>query len=138
MSVTFPKTGTWYNYFDQTEFNVGQETMDITLSAGEYLLLSTREFELPEISISSIEGTRLNEQKLKVFPNPAESELNIKGESINTLVVFNMNGHRIKSYSWEKPVNNATISVEGLKTGLYIIQCINSDKVVSGRCFLKE
>ncbi|MBN1925767.1 MAG: T9SS type A sorting domain-containing protein [Prolixibacteraceae bacterium] len=138
VSVTFPKTGNWYNYFGESEFNVSQESMDITLAAGEYFLLSTREFEHPEISISAIEAIKLTEQELKVFPNPAESEINISGKSISTLVIFDMKGHKVKTVSMAKPVDETTISVEGLHPGLYIIQCITTNKIVSGVFFLKE
>ncbi len=76
ISVSFPTKGTWYNYFDETTYEVSSTTMDITLAPGEYRLLSTRQFDQPDIVTENPELQQ--DDKIQVYPNPTSDEVTIQ------------------------------------------------------------
>lgn len=76
ISVSFPSKGTWYNYFDETTYEVSSTTMDFTLAPGEYRLLSTRQFDQPDIVTENPELQQ--DDKIQVYPNPTSDEVTIQ------------------------------------------------------------
>jgi aryl-phospho-beta-D-glucosidase BglC (GH1 family) len=60
---------------------------------------------------------------IRVFPNPAESELfirTIEGEIIRRVIIYDLGGRHIKSVGGGK--SQMEISLEGLKKGIYLLE----------------
>jgi 1,4-alpha-glucan branching enzyme len=126
---TFPKTGTWYNYFDQEEFEVSTADMEIVLKPGEYLLLSTREFETPsyttKVGIDAIESS----SSIDVYPNPTTGQLFINSKEKNFEIEFyNASGRRCLQIK-----NQKNISIESLERGIYHYRVKTSNTVYNGQ-----
>mgnify|MGYP001449043797 CR=1 FL=1 len=119
-NITFPKTGTWYDYFAGTTFTVSSATMSISLQPGEYKLLTSRQMDVPHISTAS-QKAELNPSEIKLFPNPCTGGLYVNSpESVDKYRIFSIDG---KLMSVSNP-NQAKfrINTEKLESGFYLLQ----------------
>lgn len=57
--------------------------------------------------------------ELKIYPNPAINEINIKGIEVSELELYDMTGRRIKHYQTFGQLHK--IMIEDLETGVYIL-----------------
>lgn len=122
ITVTFPKTGTWYNYFAETTRDITSANVQFTLAPGEYHLFSTRQFEQPHIVTENAIIERTDE--IRVYPNPASDFIRI--ESSNTIdqaYLYSIHGSLIKQVP--APGKSATIDLTNLVTGTYILKLNN-------------
>nr|MBD3620952.1 T9SS type A sorting domain-containing protein [Sunxiuqinia sp.] len=122
ITVTFPKTGTWYNYFAETTRDITSANVQFTLAPGEYHLFSTRQFEQPHIVTENTIIERTDE--IRVYPNPASDFIRI--ESSNTIdqaYLYSIHGSLIKQVP--APGKSATIDLTNLMTGTYILKLNN-------------
>ena len=86
------------------------------------------------ISVKSLDGVEDQaEQRLQIYPNPTSGVLNIQGEDMRSIEVYNTIGQRIMVQA----VNgNATqISTEGLNSGMYFLRVVATDGTVMNRTF---
>jgi hypothetical protein len=65
-------------------------------------------------------GVVENEQSVKIYPNPTMGVLNIEGEDMTSVEVYNTVGQRIMMR--EVNGNSVQLSTEGLSNGLYIVR----------------
>lgn len=122
ITVTFPKTGTWYNYFAETTRDITSGNVQFTLAPGEYHLFSTRQFEQPHIVTENTIIERTDE--IRVYPNPASDFIRI--ESSNTIdqaYLYSIHGSLIKQVP--APGESATIDLTNLMSGTYILKLKN-------------
>jgi 1,4-alpha-glucan branching enzyme len=124
-TVNFPKTGTWYNYFDRSTYNVSASSEEITLAPGEYLLLTTREMEYPEFTIRlNTNDLKSKKQGVNVFPNPLKNRLNIRGSNLKHAFLSNINGQTIQKFMFDN-TNTATIDLNNIKHGVYFLTTLD-------------
>lgn len=64
-----------------------------------------------------------------IYPNPVKNTLNIKGENMNKIVVYNSLGQMVKSVSCDS--DNMTIDVNTLNDGVYFINIIDDNGEIS-------
>ena len=79
------------------------------------------------------EGVDDLEQTLKIYPNPTSSILNIQGEGMRSIEVYNTVGQRIMTQ--EVSGSNLQISTEGLNNGMYFIRIHANDGSILNRSF---
>ena len=117
-TINFPKTGTWYDYFGESTFDVTSTQMNVTLAPGEYHLFSTRQFDQPHIVT---ENTSLCQpDDIKVYPNPTTDYIFIQSPSnLLELNLYTIRGSLVKHLSDKGTV--AKIQVNDLKRGLYLL-----------------
>lgn len=73
------------------------------------------------------------EQTLKIYPNPTSGVINIQGEDMSSLEVYNTVGQRIMVQSVN---SNATqINTESLSNGIYFLRIVANDGNVMNRTF---
>jgi glycosidase len=82
----WPDTGTWYEFYTQTQFDVTATNQVVNLQPGEYRLYSTVYLEKPEWLNTSVEDMSgfFNAESFGVFPNPTSGALNFRLELPNT------------------------------------------------------
>lgn len=86
------------------------------------------------ISVKALDGMDDQaEQRLQIYPNPTSGVLNIQGEDMRSIEVYNTIGQRIMVQA----VNgNATqISTEGLNSGMYFLRVVATDGTIMNRTF---
>ncbi len=69
------------------------------------------------------------ENHLKIYPNPTSSIINVTGEDMDKVTVFNMHGEIVKTYL---PGNNNHLEINLINqpTGIYFIKILSGDKGV--------
>ena len=90
VAVTFPATGTWYNYFSKTTEQITSASNTITLAPGEYRLYTDKEM------IISTSLSEFPESSVSVYPNPVSDILNVSGEDVSRISVYSLHGVLLK------------------------------------------
>jgi len=124
-TITFPKNGTWYDYFARNNFSVSTLTLNINLQPGEFKLFSSREMTGPHISTSA-QNIEISPSKIKLFPNPCDHELCVTSDEIITAFqVINIDGKVIlSSNSYKREIR---INTENMTPGFYIFRVQDSN-----------
>lgn len=85
---------------------------------------SNGDFGAEASHLLSVKGTSVNvnekEQTVKIYPNPTMGVLNIEGEDMTNVEVYNTIGQCVMMR--EVNGNSVQLSTEGLSTGLYIVR----------------
>lgn len=125
----FTQLGTWYDYFEGTEYIVNDSEQSISLQPGEFKIFTTKQFDTPNLSVSN-ELTGLDTpSKFKLYnnyPNPFNPSTNIKFDVAKAgrvqLEVFDILGRKVASLVNErKTAGNYTVSFDAssLTSGVY-------------------
>ena len=80
-----------------------------------------------------MEGVNELMQSLKVYPNPASNVLNIEGEGMTQVEVYNTMGQRVMMM--EVDGNAAKVNTESLSNGMYVVRIHTNDGTVLNRTF---
>ena len=80
-----------------------------------------------------MEGVNELMQSLKVYPNPAANVLNIEGEGMTQVEVYNAMGQRVMMT--EVNGNAAKVNTESLSNGMYVVRIHANDGTVLNRTF---
>ena len=80
-----------------------------------------------------MEGVNELMQSLKVYPNPAANVLNIEGEGMTQVEVYNAMGQRVMIA--EVNGNAAKVNTESLSNGMYVVRIYANDGTVLNRTF---
>ena len=70
-------------------------------------------------------------KKIKVFPNPAQNQINIESESELTdgkATIYNLNGQKMI----ELPLNNSSTQIDtsNLIVGVYVVKITSADQII--------
>ncbi len=84
---------------------------------------------------NSIE-TAETDTKVELYPNPTSRVININGDDITEIRIYNMNGVLVK-HEYTNGNSTIQISVGDFAAGIYTVQCIGTDKVTT-RNFVKK
>ena len=79
------------------------------------------------------EGINELEQSLKVYPNPTSNVLNIEGEGMTNIEVYNTIGQRVMMQQVDG--NKAQVNTESLENGLYVVRIYANDGTMLNRTF---
>ncbi len=85
------------------------------------------------LSVKSTVGVIENEQSVKIYPNPTMGVLNIEGEDMASVEVYNTVGQRIMMR--EVNGNAVQLSTESLSNGLYIVRIHANDGTMENHTF---
>jgi hypothetical protein len=95
-NVSFPANGSWYSYLTKTSINVSGGTSNINLQPGEYHVYLNR--DLSNTVVTGLFSPRIDDNDLeaRVFPNPANREINLsytlRNAGLVTISLLNANG----------------------------------------------
>lgn len=82
-----------------------------------------------------------NNGTISIFPNPAKETLHITNQDVwdgkVKLAVYNLNGQLLKTIQRDNPDGDILLDIQDLNTGLYQLQIISNNQVVTQR-FIKN
>jgi len=125
----WPNTGTWYEFYTQSQLEVTATNQVVNLQPGEYRLYSTQYLVKPEWLNTSVEEMSgfFNAHSFGVFPNPSNGAVTFKVELQNTtditIDILDMLGKNVARV--ERPKLNAGINeiywndARNLRPGIY-------------------
>jgi 1,4-alpha-glucan branching enzyme len=144
MSVTYPHTGTWYNYFTGQPYEVTTATQGLALGRGEFVVLTDYKVNdgIPGFNgvVSSAEDEALD-ASLTAFPNPASGMLQVRMENaVRGEVTFRLTdllGREVRRISVQKQGSELLqqFDLSGLRTGAYLLQVITPEGKASKPIF---
>ena len=124
----FPYTGNWVNLMDNSSVPVSSTTTPITIEAGGFRIFGNA----AALGVDNVNAGK-NAVSLVVAPNPVTNgTANIRYSNADngTLEIYDLSGKVVKSLKTAKNNGDESISVNGLKSGMYLIQ-LKSDKGVA-------
>ncbi|SHF44592.1 Por secretion system C-terminal sorting domain-containing protein [Mariniphaga anaerophila] len=125
-TITFPETGEWFEFFSQTSVDVENATQNLALQPGEYKLYSTRKLLKTDV-ITDTEEVKLGQKHLKIFPNPANSEVTIVSEKpFSQFEIYSLTGKLVQQVNVANK-NRVKIAVDNFTPGVYFIHAFQND-----------
>ncbi len=141
-SGDFTQTGTWYDFFEGTEYEVTSTDQTVTLDPGEVKIFTTKQFDAPEpglITNNESEGPSDTPTSFKLYnnyPNPfnptTSLSFDIPNAGVVTLEVFDVLGRKVSTLVNErKAPGSYTISfnANGLSSGIYFARLSTGNNV---------
>lgn len=120
MQVSFPHTGTWYDYYDEGKpVNVTATPFSIVMAAGKYKMYT--DVPLKELPVTGVEDAEAS--FLKIFPNPSTGKFFVDAGvyKIADLSVMDTRGTKQKFAA-----DGNMIDLSGLPNGLYLFKIITN------------
>jgi hypothetical protein len=132
----WPSTGTWYEFFTQTELSVTSLTQKVNLQPGEYRLYSSVKIEKPDYLNTGIQTPENpnNENFALIYPNPSAGnfsiDVNLANQENVSIQVFDVIGNKLIDFGPVKlQAGIQSISSEQLNSdhlrlspGLYMVK----------------
>lgn len=124
----FPYTGTWYNLMDNSTMSVTDTTSTITIEPGGFRIFGNA------VALATDETkSDKNTVSLLLTQNPVLNgiaNLRYTNAENGTISVYDLSGKAIKTFKTNKNSGDESISVNGLQSGIYLIQ-LKSEKGVA-------
>lgn len=145
VSVSFPKSGKWYNYFTGDEITVSGTTLTVNFRPNEFVIYTSKKLPAPEDGIlqedfvTSIPEV-LPEGNFKVYPVPASSSLTVElpGDMIQANYrVVDMAGRVVFDGQTDRGEQILDFDLSGIQAGIYIFEAFDTKRVLHQR-FIKE
>ncbi len=124
-NITFPHTGTWYDYYAYGEaINVTSTSQSMTLKPGEFKLYT--DYPIANL-ITGVEEDATLETNAVVYPNPTTNFFSIQlQEPIQSVQLLSMNGQKITP----SRISDTTWNVAGISSGFYVVEIQTSKKII--------
>jgi 1,4-alpha-glucan branching enzyme len=145
-SLTFPRSGEWYNYFTGEEIEVTGNSRTFRLRPNEFLLFTSEPLETPEGDIlmeeliTNIDAEEPDLSGFKIFPVPAKTELNVsfpKDFNQFNYRIIDVKGTVLSEGTHLAGNDNLQVDIREFKAGLYIFEVFDSRQVLKKR-FIKH
>jgi len=128
-TITFPATGTWYNYLDGTQLAVTSPAMPMSLQPGQYAVYTSRKITVPTGSTLATRAAETAVFQLSVAPNPAAGTTTIAyalpTAATTTIVVQNLLGQTIRQLAPARQAagpQTQALPLQGLAPGVYLVR----------------
>lgn len=142
-TVTFPSTGTYYEYFTQQTLNVTSTSQTFNLQPGEYRLYTN----FTTTGIEDNPTTPANTFNLSIYPNPSDGNTSLELSSTKggntTIEVYAMTGQKVASSMLTLQANTTTttnlknIGLASPNPGVYLVRIQQGVKTMSQRLVIK-
>ena len=149
VDVTYPSSGTWYDFFAGTSQSISNPDREIILAPGKFKIFTTREFETPEEGIlTSFENESESDlpkafQLKQNYPNPFNPSTTISYDIARAgmvkLEVFDVLGRKVAELAnGRKSAGNYTVNFNAgnLSSGMYIYRLQAGGKVFTEKMML--
>ncbi|AFL85847.1 1,4-alpha-glucan branching enzyme [Belliella baltica DSM 15883] len=144
-SLTFPSTGTWYNYFTGEEINLTSNSITQRLRGNQFVLYTNQKLPMPEGQIlediiTSVEEENIDDLAFKIYPNPSSDMLNISmpnGFNQFNYRVLDLTGRVLLEGEESGVSNNLELEIKDFKAGLYIFE-LNDNRQLVRKRFIKK
>ncbi|MGI4871955.1 MAG: alpha-amylase family glycosyl hydrolase [Janthinobacterium lividum] len=128
-NISFPKTGTWYNYLDGTTLTVSSLNMPMTLAPGQYAVYTSSKIAVPQGTTLASRPQETLAFKLSLAPNPASGTTTIAYElptaATAAISVQNVLGQQVRTLVPAHQGAGAqaqSLSLQGLAPGVYLVK----------------
>jgi len=141
----FQHTGTWYEYFTHTSFEVTDVNESISLAPGEYRIYTDVELERPDITAIRPVAEYNPAEACTLYPNPCEGEINFKVKSAGNIrfELYGVDGELIvrkQLYATDSQKINLNIKNESpaIGNGMYIYKISGAENSTLGKLLIQQ
>lgn len=135
ISVTFPETGKWYEFFSRDSINISLSNQTYLLSPGEYRLYSTRRINDPDV-VTEIDDPLQMVSESDFYPNPSQDRIWLKGNSDQArIIIYSLEG-KLVSDSYTNHLSGHSIDISNLTNGLYIVNIVQETRAVKKKLII--
>jgi glycosidase len=127
-TLTFPSTGTWYNYLTGTTLSVVNTNMAVTLQPGEYAVYTSKKLTQTALPLAT-RAPQTAAFGLSLVPNPAAGTTTIRYElptaATASVAVQTLLGQTIRQLAPARQTAGAqaqTLPLQGLAPGVYLVR----------------
>jgi 1,4-alpha-glucan branching enzyme len=132
-TVTFSKTGTWYDYLNQKNVDISTQTTTFTLQPGETRIYLSKAIVYPDFGVAVTYNTQ-NNSALNVYPNPAANTINLATDcTLAQVAIYNSLGKCVML----KNGNRQCIDIQSLPNGYYLVKAVSRNGSVLTSKFIK-
>jgi hypothetical protein len=132
----FQHTGTWYDYFSGTAFEVTDLNNGFYFEPGEYHIYTDYQLPLPDLNTSMEEIMSIAQSEFMIWPNPTSNELNLAFEMNHAgqvqIQIVDCVGRTIQNNSSPalSGMNTKHLSLSdlNLQPGVYFVSVISNGK----------
>ena len=132
----FQHTGTWYDYFSGTAFEVTDLNNGFYFEPGEYHIYTDYQLPLPDLNTSMEEIMSIAQSEFMIWPNPTSNELNLAFEMNHAgqvqIQIVDCVGRTIQKNSSPalSGMNTKHLSLSdlNLQPGVYFVSVISNGK----------
>jgi len=144
-NLTFPSSGTWYNYFTGEEIVLSGNSRAFRVKANEFLMFTNKKLPLPEGEILqdpilSINPEIPNPSEFKIYPVPASDRLTVViPDTMNkgNFRIMDVTGKVLQEEVYLATDKNLHVDIRDFTTGLYIFE-ISDNRQIMRKRFLKK
>ncbi len=146
VSLSFPKTGKWYNYFTGEEINITSTTVVFNLRPSEFYLFTDKKLATPnsgilqEDFVTEIPTEIIPEGVFKLYPVPTTDWLAVelpKEMSGSSFRIIDMTGRSLLEGEIASGDQKLELDVRNIKAGIYIFEAYDTKNVLVKR-FIKR
>ena len=131
-TVTFPESGTWYDYFSGDTIQVVNNSYTFSLDMGLFHIYTDKAITTPNLPLD-IKGDNKSSSKnlLKIYPNPSQNNnINIyinSADEVN-ISIYSMNGSNLfNTINSEKGARILNLNTLEFPTGIYFCTIIGKN-----------
>jgi len=144
-SITFPKTGKWYNYFTGKELNVTSAQVSFGLRPNEFYLFTDKPLPLPQKDILQADfitsvPEEVDEDGFAIYPNPTTSNVMVelpKEMAGASYRVLDVTGRVVFEGKGSSSLPILGLELAGIQPGIYIFEAFDTKRVLHKR-FIKQ
>jgi glycosidase len=143
-TITFPQTGTWYNYLTGEQLNVTSTTPSFTLQPGQYAVYTSKPISKPSGTTLATRAQDAAVLKLTLAPNPATGTATVAyllpTATTASLSVQNLLGQTVRQLAPARQVagNQAqALSLQGLAPGVYLVKLQAGNQTQTARLLVE-
>ena len=145
LSISFPKTGKWFNYFTGKELNVTTAQVSFGLRPNEFYLFTDKPLPLPEKDILQADlitsvPEEVDEDGFAIYPNPTNSSLVVelpKEMAGAEYRVLDVTGRVIFEGKGSSNLSILGLDLAEIQPGMYIFEAFDTRRVLHKR-FIKQ
>lgn len=131
----FPYTGNWYNLMDNTSLSVTSTTAPITIEPGGFRIFGNQTaLATDEASLNK------NDVSLIITENPVSNgiaKIRYSNAKNGELSIYDLSGKELKTVKISKDNGDENISINGLKSGIYIMQLKSEKGMAAAKMIVK-
>lgn len=145
ISIDFPKSGKWYNYFTGEEITLSGTTRTVSFRPSEFVVYTSKKLPTPEKGILQEDFVtaipeEVNTNGFKVYPNPATQTLTVelpKDMIEATFRVVDMAGRLVFDGQRRTAEQILGFDLSEIQAGIYIFEAFDNKRVLHQR-FIKK
>jgi len=141
-TITFPQTGTWYNYLTGQAVNITNTSTVLTMQPGDYTVYTSK-----KVTVGAPLATQAQQAatfQLSVAPNPAAGTTTLAyalpTAATTTIAVQNLLGQTVRQLAPARQAAGAQsqiLSLQGLAPGVYLVRLQANGQAQTARLLLQ-